>query len=142
MNHRSIRESPAKERFRANGAPKRPTASPRGVPAVAPATPQAPFVVPAIQAVDASMWPILQGLWLQPDQPPSLPGSCVEAARRHRLPSGDFAERNVIQPLDLAAEREAPVEPVFLFASVAIPASDLAPLGWDPRTLRRKEGTA
>jgi hypothetical protein len=126
-----------KEGFRPNGAPKRSrAASARGDSAAVPEKPQAPFAIAEIQPVDSSMWPIHQGLWLQPDQPPSLPGCVVDAARRHRLPSGDFAERNHIQPLDAAAERGAPAGPVPPHGSVTIPASDLAPLGWDPRMFR------
>ena len=135
MNERSAAASPQKQRLRPNGAQKRSTpAAARGTSSVL-----EPFAAVAIEPVDASMWPIHSGLWLQPDQPPALSGYGAEAARQHRFPAGDFAHPP-IQPVDSAPRRETPVQSVLGSDRAVMPASDSALLGWDPRTLCPKEG--
>ena len=165
MNRRSAAEVRTNEPFRPNGKPHRQAASNgRGV-ALVPEISHAPFAALAAEPVDAPMWPIHQGGWLQPESPPVL-DEAVEAARTHRFPAGGFVETGVLQPLDFPARAEAASEaegrpdkgslvtPCDRAANVLKevaapeaqcrpakgPASDLSPLGWDPRTLIGKEG--
>jgi len=141
MNQRSTAEAPGTERFRLNGTSKRSASKARReVTPVVPEVSQAPFAIAAAQPIDAPMWSIHPGVWFQPDRPPVFAGSGLELARKNRLPAGDFAASVAASPIDCAATRETPVKPLSPAASPAVPASDLAPLGWDPRTVCRKGG--
>lgn len=140
MNHPPEMGIPGGERFRPNGASKQPTPPAAHKVSLVPEVSQAPFVTMPLEPIDSPMWPVYPGVWFQPERPPLFFSSGLEVARHHRLPAGDFSASDVTQPVDLAAECETPGDAVAPKAPVNIPASDLAPLGWDPRTICRKEG--
>jgi hypothetical protein len=89
--------------------------------------------------IDAPMWLLHPVSWLQAERSPSVPlwtGLAIE--RHYRIPRPEF------MPLETAA----PNRPGALDNSCAalaaeprceLPQSDLAPLGWDPRAVCRKE---
>ncbi|HTP30910.1 MAG TPA: hypothetical protein VMJ75_01980 [Candidatus Acidoferrales bacterium] len=104
-------------------------------------TPDAPFLRTEAAPVDAGMWPLHLAMWFQPEPAPAAPEwSGLGIERRQRVPSSDFRRCD-------AAWVDCPAGPVQLqevlapAPDAAIPAGDLAPLGWDPRAVCRKEGS-
>jgi hypothetical protein len=140
MNHPPEMEVPGGERFRPNGASKHSTPPSAHNVSLVPEVSQAPLVATPLEPIDAATWPVYPGVWFQPERQPLFFSSGLEVARHNRLPAGDFSISGATQPVDLAAKRETPRKAVAPKPSVNVPASNLEPLGWDPRTICRKEG--
>jgi hypothetical protein len=106
----------------------------------APAEPlAAPFAASDPTPIDAEMWPLHTAMWFQPERAPSVSqwsGLAVE--RRNRLPAPAFAHPAAAQ-LDRPGAPELARDARTPDARPAIPRSDLAPLGWDPRAVCRRE---
>jgi len=89
--------------------------------------------------IDAQMWPVHPVVWLQPELRPGLPGSSGLTIERHyQIPAPDFLRLHITpnghaRALDEVCDPRPPDLPRQL------PRSDLAPLGWDPRTLGLSE---
>ncbi|HTS66320.1 MAG TPA: hypothetical protein VMH28_30060 [Candidatus Acidoferrales bacterium] len=97
------------------------------------------FAALDLAPVDAPMWPLYPAMWFQPELPPSSPQSSgLAIERRHPVPTPDF-ERCDAASIDLPAAPGRLGQVLVPRADAAVPASDLAPLGWDPRTVGRKE---
>ena len=99
----------------------------------------APFAATQPAPIDAEMWPLHSAMWFQPERAPSCSewsGLAVE--RRHRVPAPAFAQP-AAAPIDCPGEPDLARDPLAPDAQPAIPHSDLAPLGWDPRTVCPKE---
>ena len=88
---------------------------------------------------DAPMWLLQPVSWLQAERAPSIPVWTGLAIERHnRIPKPDFLPQDTAPPnrpdaLETSREALTP-DP-----HCEIPQSDLAPLGWDPRAVCRKE---
>ncbi|HXK01561.1 MAG TPA: hypothetical protein VMS37_04110 [Verrucomicrobiae bacterium] len=120
-----------------NGSPKRANGSVHA----AEHTPDAPFLRTEAAPVDAGMWPLHPAMWFQPEPAPAAPAwSGLGIERHQRVPSPDF-RRGGAAGLDCAATPLQSHEVLVPAPDAAIPASDLAPLGWDPRSVCRKEGS-
>jgi hypothetical protein len=100
----------------------------------------APFAATEASPVDATAWPIHPAVWFQPDLRPSAPPWTALTIERHnRIPAPDFLHPK-IAPLDCRDcidDECCGIRPVL---RVRVPPSSLEPLGWDPRTVCRKEG--
>jgi hypothetical protein len=97
------------------------------------------FLTSTIEPVDAPMWPIHAALWLQSEQAPSIPawtGLAVE--RHHRIPAPDFLHAEHV-PFNQAGVLESSRDMLLPVSHGRFPESDLAPLGWDPRTVARRQ---
>ena len=100
----------------------------------------ATFAAIEAEPIDAPMWPLHSALWFQPELAPSVPVWTGLAIERHnRIPSPDFLHSNTAPPnrpdtLDSSRDALTPD------ARRELPQSGLAPLGWDPRAVCRKEG--
>jgi hypothetical protein len=105
----------------------------------------AAFAAAEAEPIDAPMWPLHAALWLQLEMAPSIPVWTGLAIERHnRIPAPDFLR------LDAApADRPGTLlNPAFSSGKSALspparpdlPASGLTPLGWDPRSVCRKQG--
>ena len=97
------------------------------------------FAATGAGPVDAGAWPTQGDVWLQPalsPAPPAWSGLTIE--RRHRIPIPDFV-RSGAAPLDRPAAAAFPADAIAPAAKLALPQSDLAPLGWDARAICRKE---
>jgi hypothetical protein len=103
-------------------------------PAEAPA-PMAGFVAAAARAIDAATWPVAPVLWWQPELPLQIPASSsLRNERRHRVPAAGFL--NLAEPPRCPAGVPAAVDrPALPDLPRKLPAGDLAPLGWDARTV-------
>ena len=90
--------------------------------------------------IDSPMWPLHSAMWLQPDGVPPAPlwsGLAVEHQNRSLMP--DF-QPSGIAPFDHPAAPRGSSQALDPAAGPVVPRSDLAPLGWDPRAVCRKEG--
>ena len=99
----------------------------------------APFAAAQPTPIDAEMWPLHSAMWFQPERAPSCSqwsGLAVE--HRHRVPAPAFAQP-AVAPIDCPREPDLARDPHAPGAQPAMPHSDLAPLGWDPRTVCPKE---
>jgi hypothetical protein len=104
-----------------------------------PEQPTAPFVTTDATPVDAPMWRLHPVVWFQPELAPSGPewsGLAVE--RCGRIPAPDFLNFDVA-PLGRADSRDNSSDAATPAARPQAPQDDGAPLGWDPRSVRRKE---
>jgi hypothetical protein len=124
-------------RKRAGGRKSRPADSEPLVPAPAPLS---DFLSAEPIALDAAKWPVHPAIWWQPDLPLQLPvSSGLHAERRFKIPVADFRKAGAsleCRPPTRAAAAEA-LAPLW---NDALPASDLVPLGWDPRTCLPQRG--
>ena len=96
--------------------------------------PLAGFVVMEVQPVEAEKWPVNPVIWWYPDLPVEVPRcSGLRNERRHKTPMARFLEL----PELLQCEQGVPAVSRVRFPAEAriLPASELKPLGWDPRTL-------
>lgn len=131
-----------------NGAPrpaKRKGSAGKKQTDASPANNAEPFVeAPAateIAPVDAPMWPLHSVVWLQTDLGPSAPAwSGLVIAHHNRIPAPDFVSPGV-DPLNRQEARAAECHALLRVPTPKVPQSDLAPLGWDPRTVGRKGGS-
>jgi hypothetical protein len=99
---------------------------------VAPA-PLAGFLGVAVRAIDAEKWPVHPVIWWQPELPLELPRSSgLRNERRHKVPMAGFLAVSR-EPQCAAGVRDHTAIPLAPELPQTIPASDLAPLGWDPR---------
>jgi hypothetical protein len=130
-----------------NGTAVRPRAK-RTVPATAPsghgsvkrleraAKPEperAGFVKAELQAQNAPMWPIQPAMWLQPELRLGVPAaSGLRIERKHSVPSPEFV-REPMTPVSHPPRLQTTVHPILPCVDQQLPASGLAPLGWDPR---------
>ncbi len=99
----------------------------------------APFADGGAAPADAGMWPAHPAAWLEPQLPPPLPaasGLCVEL--RYTVPAPDFlpVAPAAAAPRAAAPSGGAPAAPANI--AVRVPASGLAPLGWEPRAACRR----
>lgn len=97
--------------------------------------PLAGFVVMEVQPVEAEKWPVNPVIWWYPDLPVEVPRcSGLRNERRHKTPIPGFLELEEL----LQCEQGVPAVPGVRFPPEApriLPASELKPLGWDPRIL-------
>lgn len=127
--HRAARKS--------GPALKRPSGSTHRLPALP--DPVASFVSLKPVPVDAEMWPLHPALWFQPELGPTMSQWSGLAIERHsRLPAPDFALPKV-EPLNHRAALDVIRDALAPVPLPEIPQCGLAPLGWDPRTICRKE---
>ena len=99
----------------------------------------APFAAVDAAPADAGMWPAHPAAWFEPQLAPELPAaSGLRVERRCTVPTPDFLplEAPPAAPCAAAPSNAAPVAPSGV--TVSVPASGLAPLGWDPRVACRK----
>jgi hypothetical protein len=119
-----------------NGAPSKRAAA---LAASATAAPLEPFAAIEAEPVDASMWPVHQTVWFQPDLAPVIPAwSGLAIERRHTLPSPDFLPIET-GPVNRANALDRSTEVVGADPSPEPPLSELELLGWDPRMVSGKE---
>ena len=142
--------APPEGPLRRNGtAPKRTAGCKLGVPVerarAARTMPQpidATFATADAEPIDAPMWPLHEALWLQSEPAPSIPvWTGISIERHNRIPAPDFLHLDTApadRPGALGDSREA-MRPR---ARPELPQSGLAPLGWDPRAVGRKQGDA
>jgi hypothetical protein len=98
-----------------------------------PAQKLAPFTATEIQAIDTQMWPVHSVVWLQPELRPELPGSSSLRIERHyKVPAPDFLYFDI--PPTSHPDILEPPAPLPPGSQPQLPQSDLAPLGWDPRS--------
>jgi hypothetical protein len=93
----------------------------------------APFASVAAGVADEPRWPLNPVAWFHPElSPRSLSSSGLLTERQHRIPVPDFAplEINPVAPSDTPGEGG---EPLRAEVQRQLPASGLAPLGWEPR---------
>jgi hypothetical protein len=98
----------------------------------------APFAPIHADASDTPMWPIHTSIWFQPDlapAPPSWTGLAIE--RRHRIPTPGFLWTEA-DPLNRPCLPDDLSSAMRSESAVHVPASELEPLGWDPRAIVRK----
>lgn len=87
---------------------------------------------------DAEMWPVHPAAWLQPELMPALPASSgLRVERRYAAPTPDWLRPDPPQPGQSPAPATLP-DWALPNLRLELPASDLAPLGWDPRAACRK----
>jgi hypothetical protein len=133
------RTSPGKGR-----EPKRSTARPEPQPI------DAAFAASEPELIDAPMWPLHAAHWFQPELAPSVPvWSGLAIIRHNRIPGPGFLHPD-IAPSNIAAtpgsnpsrDRTGALagEGALCGRVPQLPDSGLAPLGWDARAMRRKEG--
>jgi len=143
-----LRESPATPPPAANGthraarksarSPKRSDGS-RDLTPAGPEPPAAAFAATEAAPIDAEMWPLHAAMWLQPERVPSVSQwSGLTVEHRYRLPAPTFLQP-IAAPLNPPASPDVARDARIPFSRPAIPQSDLAPLGWDPRAICRKE---
>jgi hypothetical protein len=98
----------------------------------------ADFLSVEVQAIDAEKWPVVPLLWWQPELPIAAPRtSGLRNERQHKIPAFGFLNVDVV-PVLPAAAIATPETAGTAGPPVAIPRSDLMPLGWDPRTALAK----
>ena len=93
----------------------------------------APFASVAVTVAEELRWPLNPVAWFHPElSPRSLSSSGLLIERQHRIPVPDFAslEINPTTPQDTPGEGG---EPLPAEVQRQLPASGLAPLGWEPR---------
>jgi hypothetical protein len=121
----------------ANGAPRK-RASTRRVQEPPPEQKLADFAPVETAHDQPEMWPVHAIVWLQPDLRAAAPQcSGLRPERLHRIPVPDFltvAVSSASQPQAMQPESQ-PLPPA---NRSAVPACDLEPLGWDPRTEVRR----
>ncbi|HUI82103.1 MAG TPA: hypothetical protein VLY24_29480 [Bryobacteraceae bacterium] len=112
---------------------RRPATAKRIEPPAKPLPELAPFIKTEAQAQNAPMWPVHPVMWLQPQLRPAVPAeSGLSVERKHTVPAPD-ALRFELTPVNHPASPEMVVRPVPPQIQRQLPASGLAPLGWDPR---------
>ena len=98
----------------------------------------ADFLALEVHAIDAEKWPVVPVLWWQPEFPMEAPRtSGLRNERRYKIPAAGFlsVQAAPVCPAAAVATCEAGLSQDL---PVAIPRSDLTPLGWDPRTALAK----
>ena len=101
----------------------------------------APFVTGQAAAIDVPAWPLHGVVWLQPELAPSVPAwSGLAIERRNRVPAPGFLQPDGA-PLDRPDAPDTLLDALKPDASPEIPRSGLAPLGWDPRAVCKREGS-
>ena len=112
---------------------------PRNTPAAAPHAIDAAFAAMEVKPADAQMWQHNPVLWFQPERAPSPPAWTGLAIERHkRIPPPEFSLLETA-PLNRPDRSQSSREAFQRAPRLRLPQSDLAPLGWDPRALARKE---
>jgi hypothetical protein len=131
--HRTTKKNgPAPERSAGSGV--RADARP------APQPVDATFAPIEAEPIDAPMWPLHPALWFQPERMPSVPVWTGLAIERHnRIPAPDFLHFDTAPP-DRPDTLDSSCDALTPGARRELPQSGLAPLGWDPRAVCRKEG--
>jgi hypothetical protein len=101
----------------------------------------APFAGMEMSPSSGSMWMLHSALWFQSERTPRIPDWTGLGIERHNgMPRPDLLPV-AIQPPDRPAAPEKPSEGIGPEPHVHFPKSDLTPLGWDPRTVYRKENS-
>ena len=98
----------------------------------------ADFVAMEVHAIDAEKWLVSPVLWWQPELALPLPEtSGLRSERRHKAPMPGFLNLEV-EPLCPAGKVAGPEAVLRPRMAAEAPASDLMPLGWDPRSVLGK----
>jgi len=98
------------------------------------------FLKTESQAQDAPMWPIHPAMWLQPELRLAVPAeSGMRIERRHTVPAPDAIPISM-NFVNHPASPDKTAQPVLPRLEHRLPASDLAPLGWDPRVAAHAAG--
>lgn len=93
----------------------------------------APFAAVEVEAAGAQMWPVHSVAWFHPELKPRLPDSAGLTIEHYRsLPAPDFL-RLEVTPADQAHSADEVCDPLAPDLKPRLPASGLAPSGWDPR---------
>ena len=101
----------------------------------------APFVIRQAAAIDVPAWPLHGVVWLQPELAPAAPAwSGLTIERRNRVPAPGFLLPDSAT-LDRSDAPDTSLDSLKPGASPEIPRSGLAPLGWDPRAVCKREGS-
>ena len=139
--HRAAKRNGAAPK-RSAGVGSRADVRPSPEPLAAPLA--APFDLIEAEPIDAPKWPLHSAAWFQPDLAPSVPvrsGLAIE--RRNRIPAPDFLHSDTAPPDRPEGLNRSPgaLTPPALTPGTRweLPQSGLAPLGWDPRAICRKE---
>ncbi|HLK50227.1 MAG TPA: hypothetical protein VKT49_18920 [Bryobacteraceae bacterium] len=112
-----------------------------GAPPLAPAG-LADFAALEVQAIDGEKWPVSPVVWWQPELPVELPKSSgLRNERRHKTPIAGFVKVE-IAPVCPAGPTATPERVLAPQLPKTAPCSDLAPLGWDARSMVRKGSAA
>jgi len=99
-----------------------------------PTQPLSPFAGIEAQPKDADMWPVHSGVWLQPELMPELPRtSSLRIERHYTVPAPGLLDFDVA-PSSHPGTLDRVCDPLPPRAEPGLPQSDLAPLGWDPRS--------
>ena len=99
----------------------------------------AEFAEMETEPVDSSTWLLHAALWFQPERGPSLPGwTGLAIERHHRIPSPDFSETETMA-VDRPGMMDCACDVIKPDRRQSFPQSDLAPMGWDARSIARKE---
>ena len=128
------RKKGAAKRLRSSrkpGVPEHGDSAPEGV--------VAQFAEIPAEPVDSPTWLLHAALWFQPDRGPALPAWTDLAIERHnRIPLPDFLDLELV-----AADRRGLVdgecEVLHPERQRQLPESDLAPTGWDARSIAPRE---
>ena len=116
-----------------------PSAGTRNGDRPAPKPPDDAFADIGAKPAEAHTWHHHSVLWFQPERPPAPPAwTGLGIERRNRIPRPDLLPLETA-PLDRPALLETPLGKVNSSRRLALPASDLMPLGWDARAICRKE---
>jgi hypothetical protein len=129
--HRTTGNSPAAKRPAGSRARTGPGCAPQPV--------EAGFAVTEGEPIDTPMWPRHTASWLQGERTPSVAvwtGLTIE--RRNRIPAPGFLHFD-IAPLKRPCTIESSRHPLHSPVRLEFPQSGLAPLGWDPRAVCRKQ---
>jgi hypothetical protein len=114
--------------------PKKRTARPHPTELRAASEPAlADFLALEVRAIDAAKWPVSPVVWWQPELalwPPQTSG--LRNERKHKTPVAGFLNVD-LAPVCAAGAVVSP-EPAVPQLPIRISGSDLAPIGWDPRT--------
>jgi hypothetical protein len=101
----------------------------------------APFAAIEPSPIDAPMWPQHWAVWFEPERVPSAPFWSSLAIERHsRIPAPGFLDSDPAL-LDRADSVNVLCGTLPPATRPEVPQSGLAPLGWDPRVVFRKEGS-
>jgi hypothetical protein len=101
----------------------------------------APFAAIEASPIDAPMWPQHGAVWFEPKRVPSAPFWSSLAIERHsRIPAPGFLDSDPAL-LNRADSMNVLCDALPPAARPEVPRSGLAPLGWDPRVVCRKEGS-
>lgn len=113
---------------------KRRTAKRPAEPSTAADPPLANFLALEVEAIDAEKWPVSPVVWWQPAlelTPPEASG--LRNERTHKARVAGFLSADLAPVCPASGALAAPQAALPALRGI-VPQSDLAPIGWDPRT--------